>query len=65
MTNTKPRTRKKPSWKAAPDKPGWYVVFQRGRGVDVLFWGGEDCPVFECYGDEALYYGPFRLPFAV
>lgn len=68
MTKAKTKTRRRipPQWKDAPDRPGWYVVFQRGRGIDVLFWGGVDCPIFEKYSEtESLYYGPFRLPFAV
>jgi hypothetical protein len=53
-------------WTSTPAKPGWYVVWQRGRGVDVLFWGGEDDPVFELFNEtEALYFGPFRIPFVV
>lgn len=55
-----------PVWTSTPEKPGFYVVWQRGRGVDVLFWGGEDDPVFELFNEtEALYFGPFRIPFVV
>jgi hypothetical protein len=67
MTKTKAKTKRRtpPQWKDEPDRPGWYVVFQRGRGIDVLFWGGVDCPVFEKFSTDSLYFGPFRLPFAV
>lgn len=54
-----------PKWSDEPKQPGFYVVFQRGRGMDVLFWDGEESPIYEKFETKALYFGPFRLPFAV
>jgi hypothetical protein len=53
-----------PKWSEAPTHEGWYVMFKRGSGMDVLYWsGGEDDPCFEPI-KNAYYFGPFRLPAA-
>jgi hypothetical protein len=64
------RTRAKsssgPQWRRQPAKPGFYIVFQRGRGFDVLFWPGHNDPAYEIdYTKQALYFGPFKLPLSV
>lgn len=49
-------------WSEHPREQGWYVMFKRGTGMDVLYWsGGEDDPCFEPQ-KNAHYFGPFRLP---
>lgn len=51
-----------PEWADAPSRQGWYVMFKRGAGMDILYWsGGEDDPCFEPQ-KNAHYFGPFRLP---
>jgi hypothetical protein len=59
LRNKKPT----PVWSAVPKYAGWYVVFQRGRGLDIIYYSGEleDDPCFEL-SDEANYFGPFQLP---
>lgn len=55
-----------PKWSREPQDPGFYLVFQRGRGFDVLFWPGYDDPAFEIDGTaNSLFFGPFKLPLSV
>jgi hypothetical protein len=60
--------RKKPAppvWADEPREAGWYVVYKRGRGMDIIWWSGfEDDPCFELES-KAHYFGPFKLPLAL
>jgi hypothetical protein len=58
LIKNKPRC---PQWENEPKASGWYVIYRRGGGMDVMFWGGEDDPCFEP-AKNARYFGPFRLP---
>ena len=57
------RRRERPAeWSDKPHEQGWYVMFKRGAGMDILYWSGsEDDPCFEPQ-KNAHYFGPFRLP---
>lgn len=63
----KNRKRREPApvWADAPVQAGWYVVYRRGKGMDIIWWSGfEDDPCFELE-PNAHYFGPFRLPLAL
>lgn len=63
-TTTQEQTQK--VWKKKPDEQGLYLVYERGRGLDTLYWSGDDDPVFAIFTEKAFYHGPLpKLPFAV
>jgi len=55
------------SWsRTKPTTPGFYLVWERGFGFDVLYYGGEDDPTHRIYGDKAFFHGPIpNIPLSV
>ena len=48
-------------WEDRPTKAGMYVLWERGRQIDVIYWSGVEHPLFEL-NKSAKYFGPFLLP---
>ena len=48
-------------WEDHPTKAGMYVLWERGRQIDIIYWSGSEHPVFEL-NKNAKYFGPFLLP---